>query len=297
MDWFRSWHGAPSDPKWLVIARKAGVAPGMVSAVAWAVFDHGSQHNERGRVDNFDIETYAVWSGWDEADIQAVIDAMTAKGIIVDGRIAAWDKRQPKREDDSRERVRQWRDRQNEAAKAKAAADSDALPARDGSVTADVTQCNAGVTHGNAPDKIQSREDTEKRDSESAQTPSAIADPVATPPVPVSLTGWTERLRDSSNRQACLLLMFETLYPGAVDVPSFAYIGRVANKVGGAGRLAELLWQNAAKPPSGDVLAYIQAQVAQAKPGTNGARPAGGPKTTQADLDAIFGVDIHGNPV
>jgi len=29
MDWFRSWHGAPNDPKWLVIARKAGVAPGM----------------------------------------------------------------------------------------------------------------------------------------------------------------------------------------------------------------------------------------------------------------------------
>jgi len=72
-----------------------------------------------------------------------------------------------------------------------------------------------------------------------------------------------------------LVLMFETLYPGAVDVPSFAYIGRVANKVGGAGRLAELLWQNAAKPPSGDVLAYIQAQVQANKPSTNGARPQG----------------------
>lgn len=292
MDWFRSWHGAPNDPKWLVIARKAGVAPGMVSAIAWAVFDHGSQHNERGRVDNFDVETYAVWSGWDEEDIQAVLDAMTAKGIIVDGRIAAWEKRQPKREDDSRERVNRWRDKQRATAKGQPGVTQDnALQAQD------VTQCNAIVTHGNAPDKIREDTDTEKRIPESAQTPSAIADPVATPPVPVSLTGWTERLRDSSNRQAVLVLMFETLYPGAVDVPSFAYIGRVANKVGGAGRLAELLWQNAAKPPSGDVLAYIQAQVAQAKPGTNGARPAGGPKTTQADLDAIFGVDIHGNPV
>lgn len=303
MDWFRSWHGAPTDPKWLVIARKANVAPGVVSAIAWAIFDHGSQHADRGRVDNFDIETYAVWAGWDEADIQAVINAMTAKGIIVDGRIAAWDKRQPKREDDSRERVNRWRDKQRATAKGQPGiTQDDALVTRD--VTQDnalqaqdVTQCNAIVTHGNAPDKIREDTDTEKRIPESAQTPSAIADPVATPPVPVSLTGWTERLRDSSNRQAVLVLMFETLYPGAVDVPSFAYIGRVANKVGGAGRLAELLWQNAAKPPSGDVLAYIQAQVQAHKPSTNGARLAGKAKTTSADLDAIFGVDIHGNPV
>jgi len=306
MDWFRSWHGAPNDPKWLVIARKAGVAPGMVSAVAWAVFDHGSQHNERGRVDNFDIETYAVWSGWDEADIQAVIDAMTAKGIIVDGRIAAWEKRQPKREDDSRERINRWRDKQRATANGQPGITQDdalltrdvtqdnALPAQDvtqcnapvthgnAPVThgnalpaQDVTQCNAPVTHGNAPEEIREDKKREEKNSESAQTPSAIADPVATPSVPVSLTGWTERLRDSSNRQAVLVLMFETLYPGAVDVPSFAYIGRVANKVGGAGRLAELLWQNAAKPPSGDVLAYIQAQVQAHKPSTNGARPQG----------------------
>jgi len=87
--------------------------------------------------------------------------------------------------------------------------------------------------------------------------------------------------------------MIQTLYPNSLDVPSYAYVAKVASKVGGAGRLAELLWQNSAKPPSGDVLAYIQAQ---AKPGANGTRPSNA-KATSADLDAIFGVDIHGNPV
>jgi hypothetical protein len=129
---------------------------------------------------------------------------------------------------------------------------------------------------------------------ESAQTPLAIANPAATPVVvPVSLPEWTERLRDSSNRQAVLVQMIQTLYPNSLDVPSYAYVAKVASKVGGAGRLAELLWQNSAKPPSGDVLAYIQAQ---AKPGANGTRPSNA-KATSADLDAIFGVDIHGNPV
>ena len=27
MDWFRSWHGAPTDNKWLVIAKRAMEAP------------------------------------------------------------------------------------------------------------------------------------------------------------------------------------------------------------------------------------------------------------------------------
>ena len=310
MDWFRSWHGAPNDPKWLVIARKANVPPGMVSAIAWAILDHASQHKERGRVDNFDIETYAVWSGWEEEDIQSVIDAMTAKGIITDGRVTAWEKRQPKREDDSKERVSRWRDRQNVTAKAqndagdvtRTVTDSNADVTRytdtgNADVThgnADVTHGNADVTHGNAPEKIRGDTDTEKRIPESAQTPLAIANPAATPVVvPVSLPEWTERLRDSSNRQAVLVQMIQTLYPNSLDVPSYAYVAKVASKVGGAGRLAELLWQNSAKPPSGDVLAYIQAQ---AKPGANGTRPSNA-KATSADLDAIFGVDIHGNPV
>lgn len=113
-DWWRSHHGAPTDPKWLLIAKRAGVAPGIVSAIAWALLDHASQSAERGGVADFDVETYAAFSGFEEDQIAAVIRAMEDKGIIADGRISAWERRQPKREDDSTERTRRYRDRQTE---------------------------------------------------------------------------------------------------------------------------------------------------------------------------------------
>ena len=109
ISWWRSWHGAPTDHKWAVIAARASVKVGIVSAVAWALMDHASQHKERGTVSDFDTEVYAVYSGFDEAEIVAVIKAMNDKGIIKDGMLTNWTKRQPQREDDSRERVNKWR--------------------------------------------------------------------------------------------------------------------------------------------------------------------------------------------
>lgn len=110
-DWFRSWHGAPTDPKWLLIGRKANVPPAIVVAVFWALCDHASQQEDRGSVAAFDVETYAVFGGLEEEQAQSVIDALTEKGVIKDGRLAAWEKRQPKREDSSTERVRAHRER------------------------------------------------------------------------------------------------------------------------------------------------------------------------------------------
>ena len=39
IDWFRSWHGAPTDPKWLGDRKAAGIAPGFAVAIAWALMD------------------------------------------------------------------------------------------------------------------------------------------------------------------------------------------------------------------------------------------------------------------
>lgn len=108
--WFRSWHGAPMDHKWPVIAAKSGVKVGVVSAIAWALMDYASQHAERGTVDGFDVEAYAVYSGFSEDEVTAVIKAMNDKAVIVNGKLSNWEKRQPKREDDSRERVSHFRD-------------------------------------------------------------------------------------------------------------------------------------------------------------------------------------------
>jgi hypothetical protein len=109
LDWFRSWHGAPTDNKWLVIAKRADVPAGMVSAVVWALFDHASQNESRGSVEDFDVETYATFSGFDEAKVAAIIAALNEKSVIVSGVLSAWQKRQPKREDNSTERVREHR--------------------------------------------------------------------------------------------------------------------------------------------------------------------------------------------
>jgi hypothetical protein len=147
MDWFRSWHGAPTDTKFLVIARRANVAPGMVSAVYWALLDHASQNNPRGCVDGFDTEAYAAWAGWEESDVIAIVAAFVVKETIKDGKITSWEKRQPKREDDSGPRVKRYRDNQRAA-----------------SVTSEsVTQSNVTVTHGNAPDKNQREDQKDER--------------------------------------------------------------------------------------------------------------------------------------
>lgn len=110
ISWWRSWHGAPTDHKWAVIANRAGVKVGIVSAVAWALLDYASQNDPRGSIEGFDTETYAVYSGFDEREIIAVIQAMTDKGVITNGRLTAWEKRQPQREDNSTPRVRKMRE-------------------------------------------------------------------------------------------------------------------------------------------------------------------------------------------
>lgn len=113
IDWFRSWHGAPTDNKWLVIGRRANTSPGIVAAIVWALLDHASQCAKRGSVADFDVETYAAFSGFTEETVRAVVAALVDKGIIKpDQTFNAWDKRQPKREDDkSTDRVRAYRER------------------------------------------------------------------------------------------------------------------------------------------------------------------------------------------
>jgi len=111
-EWFRSWHGAPTDPKWVLIGKKAGVAPAVASAIAWAIFDHASQASPRGSSATFDCEVYAAWGGLEPEQVEAAVAAMRERGMILtDGMLASWRKRQPEREDGSAERARAWRER------------------------------------------------------------------------------------------------------------------------------------------------------------------------------------------
>ena len=126
-EWFRSWHGAPTDPKWLGIAKRADVAPGIAVAVAWALMDRASQAADRGSIEGYDADGLACFFGCEPENVEAIVSAMTDKGMISDGRFTSWERRQPKREDDSAKRVREHRERKRE-------------------------QRNAPVTQRNAPD-------------------------------------------------------------------------------------------------------------------------------------------------
>lgn len=110
-DWFRSWHGAPTDPKWLGIARRANVAPGIAVAIAWALMDRASQAEDRGSIDGYDSEGLAYFFGCEPDQVDAIVVAMTDKGMISEGKFASWERRQPKREDGSSERAKEWRER------------------------------------------------------------------------------------------------------------------------------------------------------------------------------------------
>lgn len=111
IQWWRSWHGAPMDAKWLVISNRSGVKPGIVSAVAWELCDYASQNEERGSIKGFDAEVYAAFSGFSEDEINSVLKAMREKNFIdKNDCLTNWIKRQPAREDDSRERVTKFRE-------------------------------------------------------------------------------------------------------------------------------------------------------------------------------------------
>jgi len=135
---------------------------------------------------------------------------------------------------------------------------------------------------GNNPAEEKGSKENSTKDH-GASAPAADA----APPVPSTFSGWQDAIRESTNRQATLRWMIETLYPG-LSPPDYPYIGKVARKVGGAGRLADLLWQHSTRPPTGDLLAYIQG-VAKHAPRNrrNGNGPAGLSEESKAIAAAL----------
>jgi len=104
---------------------------------------------------------------------------------------------------------------------------------------------------------------------------------------PNNLAGWHEKLKDSNNKPAALMEMIQTLMPDLVEQPDFGYIGKTARKVGGAGRLATLIWQASSQKVDGDLMAYCQAM---AKSQAKDSEPAGFAalrEFTQEDIEAI----------
>lgn len=146
MDWLRWWHGTVTDPKFQRVARTAGVGVGQVIAVWACLLERASSVTPgdakvtagdapvtRGSVTGFDCADHDVLLGFEDGTAERVLSGLIDRGLIVDGRIARWEERQPKREDSSTARTREYRERKKQ---------SEA-----------VTVGDAGVTPGDAPDK------------------------------------------------------------------------------------------------------------------------------------------------
>jgi hypothetical protein len=73
--------------------------------------DRASQAEERGCVHGFDNEVIADALGYEVEEVERIISVLADKGVIASGRLAAWDKYQPKREDGSAERAKAYRER------------------------------------------------------------------------------------------------------------------------------------------------------------------------------------------
>lgn len=125
--WFRSWHGAPTDQKWRVIAKKADVPTSLVVSFIWALMDRASQSDDRGSFDGIDLEVIADFLDCDETQLKRIVTQCNERNVTSNNRFVAWEKRQPKREDaTASDRVRAFRERQ-----------------KNQSVSDGETQCNA----------------------------------------------------------------------------------------------------------------------------------------------------------
>lgn len=165
IDWFRWHHGSITDPKFALVARRAGASLPDVIAVWAYLLERASAAEQRGHFGDVDAEAVDCLFDFPSTETRTadIISAMALRGIVEAGHIVAWDKRQPRRErdgDSSAERTRDYRRRQRDAATRQVTPrDADVTPG-DASVTpGDATKdgcdamkvgCDASVTPGDA---------------------------------------------------------------------------------------------------------------------------------------------------
>lgn len=118
IDWFRWHHGSVTDPKFQLVARKSKQALASVIAVWAFVLEQASASEERGTFGSIDGEAIDCLLGLEDGATAAILAAMGERGLVEDGSVSAWEKRQPKRErtdNTSTERSRAYRAKQHQA--------------------------------------------------------------------------------------------------------------------------------------------------------------------------------------
>jgi len=155
--WVRLWEDMPDDPKWRVVAKRSGRPLSEVVAVFTRMLVNASRSSNRGTLETWNDEDEAIALHMDEANVAGIREAM--QGKVLEGlRLTGWEKRQPKREDSSSERVRAFREREAELKRGE-------------------THGNArpdDETHRNAPDK--SRVDKKREEKKETRARRASSD-------------------------------------------------------------------------------------------------------------------------
>lgn len=152
--WVRLWEDMPTDPKWRVVARRAGRP--MSEVIAVFVLMMTTADPSTGALGGWDDEDAAAALDMDVMAVAAIRKAMEGKTIDGD-RLSGWEKRQPKRQDDvSTDRVRAFRERKK--------ADETQVKRNE---TEPETRCNA-------PEEMREETDTETEEERAAQPVSPV---------------------------------------------------------------------------------------------------------------------------
>jgi hypothetical protein len=153
IDWLRWHHGSVNDPKFGLVAMKAGARVGDVIAVWALVLEQASANTDRGAFGDIDHEATDFLLRAEEGTTGRILAAMEERGLTKHGRVTRWDDRQPKRErvdTTAADRKRAQRDRERER-------DSQRDDGKDG-VSSDVTPSHA-TSHQVTPREEKSREE------------------------------------------------------------------------------------------------------------------------------------------
>lgn len=132
--WVRLWRDMPTDPKFRVIAKRSGRP---LAEIGFMFVYMMSLADADGNLVGWHAEDAAALLDIDTEHVEAIHTAMQGR-VLEQNRLSGWEKRQPKRDDDSRERVRAYRERKRSE-----------------------TVCNAPVTQRNAPEESRVDIDTD----------------------------------------------------------------------------------------------------------------------------------------
>ncbi len=119
IDWFRWHHGSVTDPKFAVVAKKSGASVAEVIGVWACLLEAASSSEDRGNPGEPDFESIDCLLGLDDGMSRRIYERMRERSLldVETGRVASWEKRQTKREDDgAAERKRRQREREQAAA-------------------------------------------------------------------------------------------------------------------------------------------------------------------------------------